>query len=103
ARYEPESAVEEEAGHPDLRRVVEDLLLVADEEVPRARNEPSKEAPVESTERQHEEGERQPRRDQSTDEVAPGPERGVCDHQTEPDRDEPCARRKPGKRPDERA
>src|SRR5207237_7224888 len=60
-RYEAERAVEEKARHPDLGRVVQDLLLVADEEIPRTRDEPAEESPVEVTEQQHERGEGQRR------------------------------------------
>src|SRR5207248_4520292 len=53
ARHEAERAVEEEAGYAALGCVVQDLLLVADEEVPRARYEPPEEPPVEIAEQEH--------------------------------------------------
>src|SRR5439155_14151799 len=103
ARHEAERAVEEEAGYAALGRVVQDLLLVADEEVPRARYEPPEEPPVEIAEQEHQRGEWQRRGKEAAHEVAPRPKRGVRDDEAEPDRDEPPAGRQPRQRPNERA
>src|SRR4029078_3078672 len=103
ARNEPERAIEEEPGHSDLRRVIQDLLLVADEEVTRARDEPSEETPVEIAEQQNEHGERQCSPDETPEEVAARPESDVREKEAEPHDDEPRASGEPWKGPDERA
>ena len=101
ARHEAERAVKEEAGYAALGCVVQDLLLVADEEVPRARYEPPEEPPVEIAEQEHQREEWQRRGKEAAHEVAPRPKRGVRDDEAEPDRDEPPAGRQPRQRPNE--
>src|SRR5207244_6700363 len=93
ARHQAERAVEQQAGDSALRRVIQDLLLVADQEVPGARDEPTEEAPVEIAEEQDERRKRQRGGGETADQVAPRPQRNVREDQTEPDRDEPRARR----------
>ena len=86
-----------------MRREVQHLLLIADEEVARTRNKPAEKAPVEVAEEQNERGERDRGGEDAPHEIAPRPERDVCEHQTEPDRHEPRTRREPRERAHERA
>ena len=103
ARHEAEGAIEEQAGDPTLRRVIQDLLLIAYEEVARARDEPAEQPPVEIAEQEDERGEWKRRADEAANDIATRPERRVRDDHAEPDRDEPRARREPRQRSHERA